>query len=629
LLLLGAVLASGLTGQGLHVAAATGNATAARQAAVPGGAGSARALPAVPVWRALGQDEATSSECDVRGIVESPAEGTTVPAGPLTISGWAADITAAGSTGIDEVRVSLDADPDQGGVPVSASYGTERADIAELLGDERFKPSGFALAWDSTSTTPGPHTLYVQVHSACGWTGTSRSVVVAGGAAPVATSAVTTPVPTATLPLTTPTPTATGGTLVFPTVPLVTPTGGAGAAAVAGTPAAPGTTASPLATQALTTATAAPSPTGSIPAPTGVTAAINPFDGAVTLSWTAPAAMVTAYLIVVNEPDGTQRPIRDAPGSVTRAVLTGLDPRIGYSLSVVAIDAFGRRGAPSTPVSTAGAPTVTPIPTPTLSPYCTPVPFGPPLCPPPGYVPGAPGYAGAQAYPGIGCPPLPGPFGIPNPACIGQPFGIGGGQFQLTATLVNPNTASLTWTGLPGATTYNVLQGINGQPPTQQVQSVGSATTAQVPIQPGTQYTFQIQAMGANNLEIGRSTVAPLAGGGIGIPPFGVPAGACGAPGQACASRSNVTVASQFAPMATGSQVTVAVRDAGGAPLPGHAVIIQPQRPGDQVQPVFGNGTTDPSGVATFTVRGATPGPATFNVTVDGIPLQTVTVTFQ
>src|SRR5262249_31212209 len=92
-------------------------------------------------------------------------------------------------TGISEVRIALDANPDQGGVPVSASYGLSRSDIAELLGDDRYTPSGFSLSWDSSSAAPGSHALYIQVRSACGWTGTARRVTVAGGAAAAAPAA--------------------------------------------------------------------------------------------------------------------------------------------------------------------------------------------------------------------------------------------------------------------------------------------------------------------------------------------------------------------------------------------------------------------------------------------------------
>ena len=59
---------------------------------------------------------------------------------------------------------------------------------------------------------------------------------------------------------------------------------------------------------------------------TGLAAAVDPRNGAITLTWAAPAAMVRAYLVVVNESNGNQRPVSDVAGSQTRAVVQGLDP---------------------------------------------------------------------------------------------------------------------------------------------------------------------------------------------------------------------------------------------------------------------------------------------------------------
>jgi hypothetical protein len=675
LCVLAAVLASGLGGQAPGMASAVGSAAAQPWSLAPAGRTLGRTLPPAGVWRPAAQEEeegAPSAECDVRGIVESPAEGATVPAGPLTITGWAADIVATGGTGIDEVRVSLDADPDQGGVPVSANYGMDRPDIAELLGDARYTPTGFALAWDSTSTTSGPHVLYVQVHGTCGWTGTSRNVVVAGTSAQAAPTSVVAVAAGASAPATTPTPPAvtgsppaTSATLVFPTVPLVTTTRPPGSPGGTGTPASAASAVPGAATVPLTTATIAPSPTGSIPGPTNVTATLNPMDGSINLNWTAPAAMIRGYLVVTNEADGSQKTVREVPGSATRAVVTGLDPRIGYSLSVVPIDSLGRRGSSSAAISTAGAMTATPIPTPTLSPYCTPVPMGPPMCPQGGY-PGAPGgypggpypggaYPGGAygagaypggAYPGMACPPTgagigapygaPGPYGVPGqfgpgnpfgapmpygvppggvpPGCYGQPYGVGG-SFTVTATLINPSTAQLTWTPPPNATAYSVWQGVNGQPLTM-YQSVGNATTAQVPLsQPGASYQFQVRAQVSNGPEIVSNTV-PLTGTGVGYP-VGVPGvGGCGAPGQACASRSSATASAPTMSMTTGGQINVTVLDMNGAPVVGAPVTVTGN--GQVTPPTAPSG---PGGVITFFARGNVPGPATFTVTVNGQPL--------
>ncbi|HLH25541.1 MAG TPA: hypothetical protein VK066_23720 [Chloroflexota bacterium] len=125
-----------------------------------------------------------AQECDVRGAVERPVADAVITDQPITISGWAADVAAPNGTGIDEVRVALDADPWAGGVPLPALYGWERPDVADLLGTPRFRPSGFALAWDPTGVLPGRHTLYIQARSACGWIRSTRNVVVIGPRAP-------------------------------------------------------------------------------------------------------------------------------------------------------------------------------------------------------------------------------------------------------------------------------------------------------------------------------------------------------------------------------------------------------------------------------------------------------------
>ncbi|HZU04899.1 MAG TPA: fibronectin type III domain-containing protein [Chloroflexota bacterium] len=592
--LLAVVLASGLTGRGLAIAGTPTTSTADRPALRGLGPGGAR-LVGAPLWAPLHQD--APAECDVRGVVESPSEGQTLPAGSVTIAGWAADINATEGTGISEVRIALDADPEQGGVPVAVPYGIERQDIADLLGDERFKPSGFALAWDTTSTTPGAHTLYIQVRSACGWTAATRNVtVLAGGAgasqdAPPGASAgsAATSTPLAGGAGLTPTATPTSGTLTPTASPAVTPT-------------VPTTLTFP--TVVLSTATPVPTPTGAIPAPTGVSAAVNPFNGAITISWTPPpGAMVAAYQIVVNEPDGTQRPIREVPGSMSSATLIGLDPRIGYSFSVVAIDTLGRRGTPSSPVSNAGAPTVTPLPTPTVPPWCTPVPAGappgvPPICPGGPFGPGFPGPFGPYGMAGF----FPGLPGFP-----------GGGAFQATATLTSPNIVTLSWTPLPGAVSYTVHQSVNGGPFTQ-VQGPISTTTTTVTITPGTMYTFQVHALGPNNMEIGVSNItAPIPGGGI------VPGVGTGVPST---TNSRFLAPAPQISLSQGSVLIRAeVRDVNSVPLPNIIVVPMTTPPITLNPPQL---ATDGNGSATFTLplAGIPPGTTvTISGTANGVPL--------
>jgi hypothetical protein len=188
---------------------------------------------------------ARADDCDVRGTVERPTEDAVVTNQPVIISGWAADISAESGTGISEVRVALDADPDQGGVPVPALYGWQRPDVAELLSAPRFAASGLALSWDATGVAPGRHTLYIQARSACGWITVTRTVLVAGQS--VATPASPTPARTTAPGAATPGTTAPGAPGTSPSAP-GGPTG----------PTAPGGTPGPAPAGASTTAPTAP-----------------------------------------------------------------------------------------------------------------------------------------------------------------------------------------------------------------------------------------------------------------------------------------------------------------------------------------------------------------------------------
>src|SRR5437764_13805829 len=117
LLLLAGILASGMAGRGLAIASVSSGDAQGRETVVGGPFASARAANFAETWRLSSRDTAQDApqDCDVRGVVESPADAATLPLGPLTISGWAADLNSADGTGITEVRIALDADPDAGG----------------------------------------------------------------------------------------------------------------------------------------------------------------------------------------------------------------------------------------------------------------------------------------------------------------------------------------------------------------------------------------------------------------------------------------------------------------------------------------------------------------------------------
>ena len=542
--------------------------------------------PGAEAWSVLGQDDG----CDIRGLIDSPAEGAEVPAAPLTISGWAADLASTEGTGIKAVRGSVDAPPDHGGRPLDVRYGIERPEVAELVGDERFVPSGFTVSWDASGVAPGPHVLYVQVLGACGWTAATRTVTVAasdqGSARITAASAGqanATPTPSPTAAATaTPAPSSAPSTPPSPTPPAP--------------PAAP-----------------SPSPTPAMAAPTNLTVAVNPFDGAVSLSWQVPAGAPTirSYLVVSNEADGTQRPILEVPGSQTRVTIRGLNPRIGYSFSVLAIDSLGRRGAPSAPASSSGAPTTTPIPTPTIPPWCTPItmPNQPPYCPgavPPGLLPGygPPGYPPPPGYPGYGM--LPASYPVP-------------GQLQLTAVQTGPTTVQLSWVPVPGATSYNVLQGLNGAAPSL-LAGVGGATSYLATLPPGGSVTYQVQALGPNGQEMGRSNLSQAFS--YGVAGAGV--------GQVSTATSRIVALSpnpaSLAQLPSGVQVQVQVRDASGAPVPNAPVLLQVT--GAAMLQGATQQASDAGGNAAFTVRGTAPGQANIAAIVNGVTLPGLVYTF-
>jgi hypothetical protein len=620
-----AVLASGVLGR--YTALAN---TVDGELASSGGSLAARVRgqgpPGLEVARIAAQDAPT---CDVNLTLETPGEGESVSGNLYAITGFAADLASAEGTGIQGVTVALDTPADQGGTAVPVPYGTERTDVAELLGDPRFTNSGFRIDWNTQSTSPGPHTLYIEAQTACGPQLIARPVSVAttndplmnpvssapsssaaaaaqaavqaaagaggapasGGAAATTPTAGTPGTPTVLVPTATPTTGGPGVIQITPNPPA--PTGSTGVAATAPGGAA---AAAPAAGPSIVS-------TATIPAPANVTVAMSPFGDAVSLTWAAPPVQVVAYRIVTNESDGSHRTVQEVPGNLTTGIVRGLNPRIGHSLSVVAMDGQGRPSAPSPPVTTAGAPTMTPMPTPTLAPWCTPSPGPgmPPFCPGPGAFPGQ--------FPNQYAGTMPGMPGYPGGV---YPGAYGAGSFQVTATLLNPTTATLTWTPPPGAVSYTIWQGVNGAPPVPSgIPATG--TTATVPLaQPGASYVFQVHALGPTGQELGVSNITPpLSSSGIGV------TGAAGVP-SAAHSQVIVPPTVSIATAPEGAPISVLVRDANGVALPNAAVTLTAATPGAVVVPVLP--TTDPSGTATFRLQ-APPGAVTLTATVNGVAL--------
>lgn len=110
--------------------------------------------------------------------VDSVADRAVVQ-GVMSVQGWAIDHAAPDGTGIDHIHVYLDGPAGEGTFLAEASYAIARSDVAQVLGDERFRPAGFAYEWDTAHLSPGQHVLFIYAHSVTsGWSFTSRTVVV-------------------------------------------------------------------------------------------------------------------------------------------------------------------------------------------------------------------------------------------------------------------------------------------------------------------------------------------------------------------------------------------------------------------------------------------------------------------
>jgi hypothetical protein len=104
------------------------------------------------------------------GRLESPRAGQTVQEGAnLLVSGWAADTTAAGWSGFDQMQVYMGA-RDNGGTKVAdGSVGLNRPDVADALGSN-FLKSGFSATVPSSALSGGTANLFVYLHTASkGW----------------------------------------------------------------------------------------------------------------------------------------------------------------------------------------------------------------------------------------------------------------------------------------------------------------------------------------------------------------------------------------------------------------------------------------------------------------------------
>jgi hypothetical protein len=88
--------------------------------------------------------------------VDRPAAGASTPQ-RFTLIGWAVDPDGPGS-GVDAVHLYLDGEAGVGHFLGAATYGEERLDVAEQLGQPRFALSGFSV---QVEVPPGTHIVYV------------------------------------------------------------------------------------------------------------------------------------------------------------------------------------------------------------------------------------------------------------------------------------------------------------------------------------------------------------------------------------------------------------------------------------------------------------------------------------
>jgi hypothetical protein len=284
--------------------------------------------------------------------------------------------------------------------------------------------------------------------------------------------------------------------------------------------------------------TASPTPTSTpgstLRPPTNLrVVSAGPQPGTYTLSWEPPTnETVIEYQIVSIGAGGQTTGLFRVLGSQSQTTIGGLNPGIGYSLAVLAVDTRGRESVQSNTVSTVGAPTPTPIVPPgqAQAPYGQP-PYGgaAPGYPPsqPGYAPGQPGYLPGQPGYTTGQPYAPGQAGY-GPATAGQvpsipqppitfptnpvvspqysPSVVGGTSLTLSAS-PGRDSASLTWNPVAGATYYALYRGQNSGPVTlDPVNSRLTGTSALASgLAPGISYRFELAALNANGVEMLRS----------------------------------------------------------------------------------------------------------------------------
>jgi hypothetical protein len=280
--------------------------------------------------------------------IDSPRADATITNGsPLAVGGWAIDPAGPG-TGIEEVRVYLDGEMDRGGRLLGiATYPKPRPDVAAARGNPAFVNSGYDYVWTPRGLTPGPHRLYVYARSTSkGWSwqsvnisGPSQGVgIQSGGYGPRSAGMMAQ---------------YGGGHL-----------GGAGyGPPLCGLPSSyldprcpPPPPPPPPRIPPYYPPVVTP-PTVPLAAPTGVVP-VGITGTTVGLQWVAVPGAATYRVLVAVGSSGIYGQANLANLTATGAVVTGLLPNTLYMFQVVAVDALGNQGLPSTaiPVTTTPGP---------------------------------------------------------------------------------------------------------------------------------------------------------------------------------------------------------------------------------------------------------------------------------
>src|SRR5262249_50891722 len=102
--------------------------------------------------------------------IDQPAVNDQIDTAQVLVKGWSVDTSAPEATGVDEVRIYLDGDMNNGYLLGQANYGVQRQDVAAGLG-QAYLYSGYEFNWtDVSDIPPGVHTLTAASHSTVhGW----------------------------------------------------------------------------------------------------------------------------------------------------------------------------------------------------------------------------------------------------------------------------------------------------------------------------------------------------------------------------------------------------------------------------------------------------------------------------